>query len=75
MKVAGINLYWNICKEKDRKRSFSNLVTLWYAVHVFRCRIEHKCAENSGWVWEKKLYAMKRNLKLHFEEIVTFTFC
>jgi hypothetical protein len=48
MKAAGINLYWNICREKDRKRSFSILVTVWYAVHVFRFRIEHTYAENSG---------------------------
>jgi hypothetical protein len=47
MKVAGINLYWNTCKEKDRKRSFSNFVALWYAIHVFRFRIEHTYAENS----------------------------
>jgi hypothetical protein len=58
-KVAGINLYWNICREKDRKISFSNLVTVWYAIHVFRFRIEHTYAENSGWVWEKKIYAVK----------------
>jgi hypothetical protein len=59
MKVAGINLYWYVCKEKDRRRSFSNLVTLWYAIHVLRFRIELTYVENSGWVWEKKIYAVK----------------
>jgi len=34
---------------------------------VYRFRVEHTYAENSGWVWEKKIYAVKgREFKTAF---------
>jgi hypothetical protein len=35
-------------------KDHSNLVTLWYAVHVFRFRVEHPYAETVGGYGKRK---------------------